>query len=24
MNLTNSCSTKPGQMFELSYVRLVG
>lgn len=24
MNLTNSCSTKPGTMFELSYVRLVG
>jgi Flp pilus assembly protein TadG len=24
MNLTNSCSTKPGSMFELSVVRLVG
>jgi hypothetical protein len=24
MNLTNSCDTKPGSMFELSYVRLVG
>jgi hypothetical protein len=24
MNLTNSCSTKPGSMFELSHVRLVG
>jgi Flp pilus assembly protein TadG len=24
MNLTNSCSTNPGQMFEMSYVRLVG